>query len=181
VANPNRASRLSSIFVACLAICGCAAYHPTIQPVTEQPVKPEDATYDCSQLEAAILRVDTVRWVIRDDGGSLESSGHQAARLAGNLLLILGGGYMNDGGNAALNAADQRICYLLRLKRARGCPASATSEPGMTDLQMLEVLDPLMPPTGTADRRALDRRTSLLDHLRAPLPAPPESGSPSPP
>ena len=108
MANSNRASRLGSIFVACLATCGCAAYHPTIQPVTEQPVKPEDATYDCSQLEAAILRVDTVRWVIRNDGGSLESSGHQAARFAGNLFLILGGGYMNDGGNSVLNAADQK-------------------------------------------------------------------------
>lgn len=143
-------------------------------------VKPEDATYNCSQLEAAILRTDTVRWVIREDGGSLETSGHQAARLAGNLLLILGGGYMNDGGHAVLNAADQRIAYLLRLKRDHDCPASATSEPGMTDLQMLEVLEPLMPPNRTPDRQALDQRTSLLDHLRAPLPVPPESGSPTP-
>jgi hypothetical protein len=87
---------------------------------------------------------------------------------------------MGDGGNAVLNAADQRIAYLLRLKRDHGCPASATSEPGMTDLQMLEVLEPLMPPNRTPDRQALDRRTSLLDHLRAPLPAPPESGSPAP-
>jgi hypothetical protein len=180
VANANRASRLSSIVVACLATCGCAAYHPTIQPVKAQTVKPEDATYDCSQLEAAILRVDTVRWVIRDDGGTLETSGHQAARFAGNLFLILGGGIMGDDGNAVLNAADQRICYLLRLKRDQGCPASATSEPGMTDLQMLEVLGRLMPPNRTADRHTLDQRTLLLDHLRAPLPAPSASSLPTP-
>jgi hypothetical protein len=180
MAGANRTNRPGSILVACVATCGCAAYHPTIQHAMEPTVKPEDATYDCRQLEAAILRVDTVRWVIREDGGSLESSGHQAARLAGNLFLILGGGYMDDGGHAVLNAVDQRIAYLLRLKRDHGCPASATSEPGMTDLQMLEVLDPLLPPARNLDRQALDQRTSLLDHLRAPLPSPPEFGSPTP-
>lgn len=180
MAGDNGASRTGSIVVACLATCGCVAYDPTIQHVMEPTVKPEDATYDCRQLEAAILRVDTVRWVIRDDGGTLESSGHQAARLASNLFLILGGGYVDDGGHAVLNAVDQRIAYLLRLKRDHGCPASATSEPGMTDLQMLEALDPLLPPAKNLDRQALDKRTSLLDHLRAPLPEPPESGSPTP-
>ena len=35
---------------------------------------------------------------------------------------------------------------------------------------MLEALEPLMPDDGTPDRPALDRRTALLDHLRAPLP-----------
>ncbi len=50
----------------------------------------------------------------------------------------------------------------------------------MTDLQMLEVLDPLLPPARNLDRQALDQRTSLLDHLRAPLPAQPESSSPTP-
>lgn len=180
MAGANRTIGPSGIVAACLATWGCVAYHPTIQHVAEPTVKPEDATYDCSQLDAAILRVDTVRWVIQEDGGSLESSGHQAARFAGNLFLLLGGNYMDDGGHAVLNAADQRICYLLRLKRDHGCPASATSEPGMTDLQMLEVLEPLMPPNRNPDRQELDRRTSLLDHLRAPLAVPPEPGSPTP-
>jgi hypothetical protein len=48
----------------------------------------------------------------------------------------------------------------------------------MTDLQMLEVLEPLMPATGSTDRQTYDQRTALLDGLRAPLPAPPESGVP---
>ncbi len=167
---------------ACNAPFGCA-YRPMIQRPAE-PVRPEYASYDCSQLDAAILKIDTVRWVIRDDGGDLETSGHKAARYAGNFLMIplsLGVGgpvYLKDGGHAVLNAADHRILDLLRLKRARGCPAAPTSEPGMTDLQMLEVLEPLMPATGSTDRQTYDQRTALLDRLRAPLPAPPESGVP---
>jgi len=168
---------------ACNASIGCA-YRPMIQRPAEA-VRPEYASYDCSQLDAAILKIDTVRWVIRDDGGNLETSGHKAARYAGNFLMIplamgAGGGpiYMTDGGHVVLNAADQRILELLRLKRVRGCPAAATSEPGMTDLQMLEVLEPLMPATGTPDRQTCDDRTALLDRLRAPLPATPETGLP---
>lgn len=87
-------------------------------------------------------------------------------------------GYLDDGGHAVLNAADYRILELLRLKRALGCPAAATAEPGMTDLQMLEVLEPLMSATESPDRQTYDRRTALLDRLRAPLPVPPESSLP---
>ena len=57
-------------------------------------------------------------------------------------------------------------------------PAAATSEAGMTDLQMLEVLEPLMTATESPDRQIYDDRTALLDHLRAPLAVPPESGLP---
>jgi hypothetical protein len=167
----------------CNASIGCA-YRPMIQRPAEA-VRPEYASYDCSQLDAAILKIDTVRWVIRDDGGELETSGHKAARYAGNFLMIplslgAGGGpfYMTDDGHLVLNAADYRILELLRLKRARGCPAAATSEPGMTDLQMLEVLESLMPATGSPDRQTCDDRTALLDRLRAPLPASPGSGLP---
>jgi len=166
---------------ACNASFGCA-YRPMIQRPAEA-VRPEYASYDCSQLDAAILKIDTVRWVIRDDGGELETSGHKAARYAGNFLMIplslyaFVPIYMTDGGHLVLNAADHRIVELLRLKRVRGCPAAATSEPGMTDLQMLEVLEPMMPATGSPDRQTYDHRTALLDRLRAPLPAPPESGS----
>jgi len=163
---------------ACNASIGCV-YRPMIQHPAEA-VRPEYASYDCGQLDAAILKIDTVRWVIRDDGGELETSGHKAARYAGNFLMVplslgLGHpGYLNDGGHAVLNAADYRIFELLRLKRARGCPAAATAEPGTTDLQMLEVLEPLMPATESADRQTYDDRTALLDRLRAPPPAPPE-------
>jgi len=61
-----------------------------------------------------------------------------------------------------LNAADHRILELLRLKRAGGCPAAATSEPGMTGLQMLEVLGPMMPANGSPDRQTYDDRTAML-------------------
>ena len=66
-----------------------------------------------------------MRWVIRDDGGELETSGHKAARYAGNFLMIplsLGVGgpvYLNDGGHAVLNAADHRIIQLLQIE---ACP-----------------------------------------------------------
>ncbi len=157
---------------ACNAPFGCA-YRPMIQQPAEA-VRPEYSSYDCSQLDAAILKIDTVRWVIRDDGGELETSGHKAARYAGNLLMVplsLGfgtPGYLDDGGDAVLNAADHRIVQLLRLKRARGCPAVATAEPGMSDLQMLEVLESLMAATESPDRQTYDRRTALLDRLRSP-------------
>ena len=65
---------------------GCA-YRPMIQHPAAA-VRPEYASYDCSQLDAAILKIGTVRWVIRDDGGKLETGGHKAARYAGNLLMI---------------------------------------------------------------------------------------------
>lgn len=167
---------------ACSASIGCA-YRPMIQHPAEA-VRPEYASYDCSQLDAAILKIDTVRWVIRDDGGELETSGHKAARYAGNFLMIplslyaFVPIYMTDGGHLVLNAADHRILELLRLKRVRACPAAATSEAGMTDLQLLEALEPLMTATGSPDRQTCDDRTALLDRLRAPLPAPPETGSP---
>jgi hypothetical protein len=76
-------------------------------------------------------------------------------------------GYLDDGGHAVLNAADHRILQLLRLKQVRGCPAVTTAEPGMSDLQMLEVLEPLMAATESPDRQSYDRRTALLDRLRS--------------
>lgn len=184
---PNRSSisRYSLCGMLILASCGCA-YRPTIQHPKSEPIKPEATAYDCGQLDAALLKTDTVRWVIRDDGGTLETSGHRAARYVGNIFLVplsfyaLGPVYANDAGSAVLDAADHRILELLRLKRAHGCPAGITSEPGMTDLQMLEALEPLMPDDGTPDRPALDRRTALLDHLRAPLPPPAVASPPGP-
>jgi len=174
---PHRSpiARYSLCGVLLFATVGCA-YIPTIPHPKSEPFKPEATAYDCGQLDAALLKTDTVRWVIRDDGGTLETSGHRAARYMGNIFLVplsmgLGGPfYAHDAGSAVLDAADHRILELLRVKRADGCPAGITSEAGMTDLQMLEALEPLMPVDGTPDRPALDRRTALLDHLRAPLP-----------
>lgn len=156
-----------------LASAGCA-YRPTIVHPMSHALRPEDAALDCGQLDLAILKTDTVRWVIRDDGGKLESGGQRAARYAANVLVIplSYGNYIGDQGSAVLDAADHRILGLLRLKRDHGCPARDTSEPAMTDLQMLEALEPLMPAQGSLDRAALDRRTALLDGLRAPRQAP---------
>jgi len=170
------AAQCCGILLATLACVGCA-YRPTIVHPMSHPVRPEDAALDCDQLDGAILKADTVRWVIRDDGGTLESSGERGARYAANViaipLLLAGGapGYIRDHGSAVLDAADHRILGLLRLKRDHGCPPAATSESGMTDLQMLEMLEPLMPEKGTTDRDVLDRRTILLDQLRPPLPS----------
>jgi len=87
-------------------------------------------------------------------------------------LAIRHPGYIGEQGSAVLDAADRRILGLLRLKRDRGCPPRETSEHGMTDLQMLEALEPLIPEKGELDRQAFDRRTSLLDRLRPPVSAP---------
>jgi hypothetical protein len=166
------------IVLASLVSAGCAyRYQPTIDHPMSHTVRPKEVALDCEQLDLAILKVDTVRWVIRDDGGKLETGGERGSRYATNVLLIpvslgLGFyvGYFNDQGSAVLDAADHRILGLLKLKRDHGCAPRETSEFGMTDLQMLEVLEPLMPEKGELDRQAFDRRTSLLDRLRPPVP-----------
>lgn len=164
------------IVLAGLVSAGCA-YRPTIVHPMSHELRPEDAALDCEQLDLAILKTDTVRWVIRDDGGTLETGKERTSRYVANVIVIplslpLGGGYIGDHGSAVLDAADRRILGLLRLKRDRACPPAATSEPGLTDLQMLQQLEPLMPEEGELDRAALDRRTALLDRLRAPRQAP---------
>jgi hypothetical protein len=167
------------IIVASLVSAGCAhRYLPTIDHPMSHAVRPKEAALDCEQVDLAILKVDTVRWVIRDDGGTLETGGERASRYAANALLIplsmsIGaGGYLGDPGSAVLDAADRRILGLLRLKRDHACPPRETTEPDMTDLQMLEALEPLMPEKGELDRQTFDRRTSLLDRLRPPVSAP---------
>jgi hypothetical protein len=168
------------IVVASLMSAGCAhRYLPTIDHPMSHAARPKEAALDCEQLDLAILKVDTVRWVIRDDGGTLETGGERASRYAANALLIplsmsvgLALGYIPEQGSAVLDAADRRILGLLRLKRDHGCPPRETTELGMTDLQMLEALEPLMPEKGELDRQTFDRRTSLLDRLRPPVSAP---------
>lgn len=167
------------IVLASLVSAGCAyRYLPTIDHPMSHAVRPKEAALDCEQLDLAILKVDTVRWVIRDDGGKLETGEERGSRYAANVfviplsLAIRHPGYIGEQGSAVLDAADRRILGLLRLKRDRGCPPRETSEHGMTDLQMLEALEPLIPEKGELDRQAFDRRTSLLDRLRPPVSAP---------
>jgi hypothetical protein len=140
---------------------------------------------DCRQIELAIDRADTVRWLIRDDGGKLETSGHKAARYAGNAVLIpisLIGyfpTYIPDGGHTVLDAADARIRELLQLKRDRGCPPRATTLAGKDDLALLEELEALQAQlaAGDGEQGALfAHRTQLLDGLR--VVPPPRSNPP---
>ncbi len=173
------------IVLACASCFGCTTYHPTISHPVSHTVRPEEAALTCSQLDDAILKADTVRWVIRDDGATLESSGERAARYGANAVLAVplslilhGPAYVPEPGSGVLDAADHRIVGLLQLKRDKGCTPAATDEPGMTDLQMLEALEPLMSGKGDLDREALDKRTTLLDHLRASPPIPPRPARP---
>lgn len=166
---------LALTLAACLALTGCAAagYQQTLAPPKTKVSHVGDAELDCTRLESAIARTDTVRWVIRDDGGRLETGGHKAARYAANVVLVpLAKGWWEDGGHAVLDAADRRIVELLLLKRAKGCPAAPTTDPGRTDLQLLVELEPLL---DAGSREALDRRTALLDGLRVVAPPVPES------
>ena len=117
------------IVVASLVSAGCAyRYQPTIDHPVSHTVRPKEAALDCEQLDLASLKVDTVRWVIRDDGGKLETGEERGSRYAANVLTIplslaLGFyvGYIPEQGSAVLDAADHRILGLLRLKRDHGC------------------------------------------------------------
>lgn len=167
------AQRLPSRTFAALGILVCAAcsYQPTIQHPKLTKIAAPEAAMDCGRIDHAIDQADTVRWVIRDDGGHLESSGRKVARYAGNILmtpflLSTWGAHLSDGGNAVLNAADRRIVQLLQLKRGKSCPARATALAGVDDLALLGQVEPLM---GREDADA--ECTPLLDALRnAPAP-----------
>jgi hypothetical protein len=169
-----------------LALTACS-YQPSMQHPTLPALVPIDTTMDCRQIDVAIDRADTVRWLIRDDGGNLETSGHRAARYTGNFVLVplsvLGGGFpimMTDGGHAVLNAADGRIRELLQLKREHACPPRATAVPERNDLALLDELEAVQADFGAGrvdEEQMLTRRTKLLDNLR--LIPPPGGKSPS--
>jgi len=155
-------------------LLGACTYQQSLRHPKLPPLVPIDRTMDCRQIDLAIDRADTVRWLIRDDGGSLETSGHKAARYAGNAILtpIIGGPlpmYIDDGGHTVLSAADERIRELLLLKRNRGCPPRATTLPGTDDLALLVELEVVRVQldAGHGEQGELFRqRTKLLDGLR---------------
>jgi hypothetical protein len=164
-----RARRSGTAFLA-LALAACT-YQPSMQTPKLPALVPLDTTMDCKQVDLAIDRADTVRWLIRDDGGSRETSAHRAARYTGNLLLAYVGGpaIMEDGGRALLNAADVRIRQLLQLKCDDGCSARATALPGMDDFALLGELEAVQAQldAGSGSEAALlAERTRLLDGLR---------------
>jgi hypothetical protein len=182
----KRSSRASFAAALGLALTACS-YQPSMQHPTLPALVPIDTTMDCRQIDLAIDRADTVRWLIRDDGGSLETSSHRAARYTGNFVLVplsvIGGGLpvmMTDGGHTVLNAADGRIRELLQLKREHACPPRATAVPELDDLALLGEIEAVQADFGAGrvdEEQMLTRRTKLLDNLR--LIQPPGGTSPS--
>lgn len=171
----RRPSLASLVAAFGLALTACS-YQPSMQHPTLPALVPIDTLMDCRQIDVALDRADTVRWLIRDDGGNLETSSHRAARYTGNFVLVplslLGGGFpimMTDGGHAVLNAADGRIRELLQLKREHACPPRATAVPERNDLALLDELEAVQADFGAGrvdEEQMLTRRTKLLDSLR---------------
>jgi hypothetical protein len=157
-----------------LVLVACS-YQPSMQHPKLPALVPIDTTMDCPQIDVAIDRADTVRWLIRDDGGRLETSSHRAARYTGNFVLIplsvlaMGPVYMRDNGHAVLDAADGRIRELLQLKRDRGCPPRTTALAELNDVALLGLLESVLADfeAGRVDEeQMLKQRTQLLDGLR---------------
>lgn len=169
----NHQAWISATAALTRALAACAdrpLRNPTLTPLTAI-----ERTMDCPQIDLAIDRADTVRWLIRDSGGKLGTSGDRAARYVGNVILaplsLLARSPLSigDSGHAVLNAADGRIRELLQLKRAQRCQPRATRLPGMHDLALLVELESVQAQldAGTADEAVLfDERTRLLDALR---------------
>ena len=179
----NTFAGTSGVIVA-LLMTGACTYHQSLRHPKLPQLVPVETSMDCAQIDLAIDRADTVRWVIRDDGGSLETSGHKAARYAGNAvvvplsLLSYFPTYIDDGGHTVLDAADRRIQELLVLKHDRGCQPRATAMPGLDDaavLAELEVVQAALESDGGNQARLFNERTRLLDGLRSVQPAVPQT------
>jgi hypothetical protein len=171
-----RSARFTLSLALALTLASCVTYEPSIKHPTVAPPGSAEQKMDCAQIDVALDRADTVRWVIRSDGGELETSSDRAARYAANVvlavplsILLSRPGYFPDGGHAVLNAVDGRILAMLQLKRSRGCPPRATALPGKDDLTLLGELEPVqaMIDAGKGDEGVLfEQRTRLLDGLR---------------
>lgn len=183
----KRASRASFAAALGLSLTACS-YQPSMQHPKLSALAPIDTTMDCRQTDVAIDRADTVRWLIRDDGAKLETDAHRSVRYTANALLITASllslnpnpPYLQDGGHAVLNAADERIRGLLQLKREHDCPARPTALPELDDLALLGELEALQSDFGAGrieEEQMLTRRTRLLDNLR--LVQSPDGRSPS--
>jgi hypothetical protein len=134
---------------------------------------------ECPELDLAIDRTETVRWVIRDYGGTLDSGGARAFREATDLILgsplllfgVFSPKYLleHHSGHYALDAADGRIRELLQLKRARKCPPRITALPGTNDIALLAELEAVQAKLDAEsgdEGQLLKERTRLLDGLR---------------
>ena len=170
----KRPSRASVAAALGLVLTACS-YQPSMPHPKLPALVPIDTTMDCPQIDLAIDRADTVRWLIRDDGAKLETSAHRSARYTANFLLVpvsvlaLNPLFFPDGGHAVLDAADGRIRELLQLKRDHGCPPRATALPELDDLALLGELEAVKADFGAGrvdEEQMLRQRTKLLDGLR---------------
>lgn len=164
----------TALVAATVLSAGCSGYRPSVvHPKLKAPTA-ADIELTCAQIDLAIDRTDTVRWLILDDGGKLETEDEKAMRIMANTVLVpLLWAPASDEGNAVLEAADRRLLKLLQLKRDRHCPARPTMSPGVDDLALAAQLEDLMSRIdGEEGRQAqlLSARTALLDGLRV-LPA----------
>ena len=171
--------RARIVAVAVLALAAAACYTPSLKTPTLSALTADEKTMDCAQLDLALDRADTVRWLIRDDGGRLETPAQRMARYAGNLIFVPVVAYVGhtlgyiESGHDELDAADGRIRELLQHKRSRDCQPRATAIADMDDAALLSALESIQVKLDAGGDEAvqLDERTRLLDNLRV-VPAP---------
>lgn len=122
----RRRTAVAAVFgvLACTGLAACS-YQPTIRHPTLSGAE-QEMIRDCASLDTAILKADTVRWVIRDDGGELVTAAAREARNAANVALMV--------------ATVIATWDLLRIKKQQACADRPTSRPGISDLQMLDEL-----------------------------------------
>ena len=176
----NRSSLLVAGAVA-LAVSACAGRpDPYFKRTMLTPLTEIEKTMDCRQVDLAIDRADTVRWLIRDAGGHLETRAQRSARQAGNVIIVpvavllatIGvfiPPHLDNPAHDQLMAADGRLHELLQVKLAHKCPPRTTALPGTNDLDLLHKLEAVQSDIdgGRGDEEVLFKeRTQLLDGLR---------------
>jgi hypothetical protein len=171
--------RARIVAVAVLALAAAACYTPSLKTPTLSALTADEKTMDCAQLDLALDRADTVRWLIRDDGGRLETPAQRMARYAGNLIFVPVVAYVGhtlgyiESGHDELDAADGRIRELLQQKRSHECPHRPTAIADMDDAALLRELESIQAKldAGGDEAPLFEERMRLLDNLRV-VPAP---------
>lgn len=158
--------KISLATLGVLVAAGCASYPQHDYPMLPLPTD-HDRALACEQLDDEILRGDAVRWSMRSEGIRVRTSATNTGGLLANLTLIAVGGVSvplpNWGDQALLSAADARIVGLLEIKSSKACPARATVDPSVTDLDVLRQLQ-----TSEADWKAnrISEFTAITDRMR---------------
>jgi len=156
---------LSSTLLALVA-AGCASNPHYVYPMLPRP-DDRERTLTCEQLDDDILRSDAVRWSMRIEGMKVRTSTTNAWMAMAMIPFFAVGGvppFVPDlGPQAHLIAADARVVGLLEIKRSRGCPARATADPTVTDLDVLGQLQ-----ASEADWKAkkISEKTALANRMR---------------